>query len=704
MPIIAAKPCRAESLTLDVTEMAVAVGSANPYPGEGCCTDLFLGVFFDGTNNSADRDRPQSGHSNVARLFDVYERSRGSEILRPIYVQGVGTQFDEIGDTGRGIHRDAGLACAWGGEARLNWALLQVQNAIHGYFFAKDPLTPPAQDKTLVKQISADLNLYSSDLRAWIKHPVRTALQQKIVAPRHAERRSLLRQRDAALREKLAPLLSTRKPTVKKLRLAVFGFSRGATQARVFVNWLLESCTQGGETGQMIAGIPLQIDFLGLFDTVASVGFAQSFQELVLDGHDAWASPDALQVPPAVRRCVHLVAAHEVRGSFPLDSVAGASGSWKEVVYPGVHSDIGGGYRPGEQGRSPRDSDKLSQIPLADMYREAVMAGVPLAVQTAPVRAQAAMEVSADLRQAFNAYLAAAGAPPVVNTRALINHHYALYLRWRKARLGTMDALPAVQASSPQDRTDLLEADRELAVELALVERQAMLVGTPLAVGLFPPVKAVLDALWRNKVEQWGQVRPIWFDSPPPPADVTHLFEAFVHDSRAWFKPFADNDDDWANAVAADAREAAELRQRVARQMAAEAAAPTRGMAELHHRRERLARASAESLEGRDKVQTSGREPYLLGWGYLRWRTVYAHFGDSLAETTQRRERIRQASAGPRDRTPAELAAARRRAELGEERARWQGQQRDALDARDARVAQERIRRIDGELERLGAR
>ncbi|AHI74244.1 hypothetical protein BTRA_1661 [Burkholderia thailandensis USAMRU Malaysia  len=46
----------------------------------------------------------------------------------------------------------------------------------------------------------------------------------------------------------------------------------------------------------------------------------------------------------------------------------------EEVVYPGVHSDVGGGYGPEEQGRE----QDLSLIPLRHMYAEALRAGVPL--------------------------------------------------------------------------------------------------------------------------------------------------------------------------------------------------------------------------------------------------------------------------------------------------------------------------------------
>ena len=47
------------------------------------------------------------------------------------------------------------------------------------------------------------------------------------------------------------------------------------------------------------------------------------------------------------------VSGHEQRLCFPLDSVRRANGKYPpcaiEVVYPGMHSDIGGGYPPGSR-------------------------------------------------------------------------------------------------------------------------------------------------------------------------------------------------------------------------------------------------------------------------------------------------------------------------------------------------------------------
>ncbi|AUH49360.1 hypothetical protein CXB49_00140 [Chromobacterium sp. ATCC 53434] len=161
---------------------------------------------------------------------------------------------------------------------------------------------------------------------------------------------------------------------IEIVRVNVIGFSRGATLSRAFVNRIIKEKSDINKKGQLVykldfygVPVPLEIGFLGIFDTVASVGGPAL--------HKNWASE--IRVPSEVKRCVHIVSAHEVRRAFPLDSIEYKNRypeNSEEVVYPGVHSDVGGGYYPNEQGRNL----KLTKIPLRKMYLEAIKAGVGL--------------------------------------------------------------------------------------------------------------------------------------------------------------------------------------------------------------------------------------------------------------------------------------------------------------------------------------
>ncbi len=211
--------------------------------------------------------------------------------------------------------------------------------------------------------------------------------------------------------------------------LSVFGFSRGATLARAFVRRLIAEHCERTADGLMWKGthgdrVRLRIVFMGLFDTVASVG-GPGF-------HMAWGSE--LAIPEEVERCAHFVSGHEVRQAFPLDSVrVGKSypGNCEEIVYPGVHSDVGGGYFDGFQGRS----NQLSRIPLRHMYAEALKSGVMLhRFEDVPPKDQAEMTLPED-SPLIAKYLAYMAHLPQSNSslESLIQAHRIAQFHWRSA-------------------------------------------------------------------------------------------------------------------------------------------------------------------------------------------------------------------------------------------------------------------------------
>ncbi|KJH80333.1 hypothetical protein UG46_27130, partial [Pseudomonas fluorescens] len=196
------------------------------------------------------------------------------------------------------------------------------------------------------------------------------------------------------LLEPLRPYVPKTRPEVLGVKLFVYGFSRGAAEARTFVSWLsqLFDTPDGAEhPEQTLLGLPVSIEFLGLLDTVASVGIAHVTPFFA--GHMDWADdtqllPDAKAFPNFIKCCRHFVAAFEQRACFPLDSVRNEDGKYPpntfEVVYPGVHSDVGGGYPKNDQGKARGGTNELvSQIVLHDLYAAAFAAGAPLKVPEA---------------------------------------------------------------------------------------------------------------------------------------------------------------------------------------------------------------------------------------------------------------------------------------------------------------------------------
>ena len=76
----------------------------------------------------------------------------------------------------------------------------------------------------------------------------------------------------------------------------------------------------------------------------------------------------------AVAETVHYVAGHELRLTRRVDSVRKAEGSYSEMVLPGCHDDIVGGYADNVQGRS----NQLARLALGQLHSKAYAAGVPI--------------------------------------------------------------------------------------------------------------------------------------------------------------------------------------------------------------------------------------------------------------------------------------------------------------------------------------
>jgi hypothetical protein len=331
-----------------------------------CCHSLHMGFFFDGTNNNEFNDTKNNHPSNIAKLFHASLRGKNAEKngYFSFYMPGVGTAFPEIGELD---YSADGLKYATGGEDRINWALVSLAHALT--FALTNEELSIADKKNAVDAMST-----------W-KAPLMSILGE-------GKRRRVMNDLLGSL-EKCKE--KSTQPKVLGIKLYVYGFSRGAAEARTFVTWLSQLFdTPAGAAlpEQRLIGLPVSVEFLGVLDTVASVGIAHAAPFFA--GHMDWADdsqllPDAAKFPKFVKCCRHFVAAFEQRSCFPLDSIRNEDGQYPphtyEVVYPGVHSDVGGGYPQNDQGKARGGTDELvSQIVLHDMYAEAFAAGAPLQV------------------------------------------------------------------------------------------------------------------------------------------------------------------------------------------------------------------------------------------------------------------------------------------------------------------------------------
>ena len=268
--------------------------------------DVVIGVFFDGTNNNKyniaygkdkshakevkewqekeTHDSYTSDYTNIKYLWETYSRNLSKYIDR-VYIEGVGTYEPEENGLSSGKD-DSSMAGATGRDGFSN-----------------------------------------------------TGIDAK------------LKRAQALIKASIDAMVSKKSDSrIKSLTLDFFGFSRGATTARCFINriWNLYFYynLRTNIYGKPIYkpsfhffgipyGVQINVRFLGLFDTVSSYGL----------NHKNDVNQLNLKIQKGfVRKTVHLVAADEYRSNFSLTNIASAGEKGTEIILPGAHSDIGGGY------------------------------------------------------------------------------------------------------------------------------------------------------------------------------------------------------------------------------------------------------------------------------------------------------------------------------------------------------------------------
>jgi len=456
-----------------------------------CSQSLWISLFFDGTGNNLEADRDKLKHSNIARLFLAHKENDESTGWYSIYVNGLGTAFPEIGElTASGIRGAFGV----GGERRLNWARAKFDKRI-------------------------------------------AIAEARAMNPNHR---------------------------IRMINVALFGFSRGAACARAFAVRLAAECKQQGE-GWQWRGHPIRLYFMGLFDTVASAGlpagakavdrspaiqFGISAISTVIppaaaltfapkNGHYGWG--EHIKIPAMVEQCIHHVAAHEVRDSFPLDSVRDGEhypANTVEVVYPGVHSDVGGGYAPGEQTRALQGDEKLSQVPLLHMHRAACVAGVPLkAVEMLVPQVRPYFHLSSKTAGLFNSYQneAQAGGPV---EKAFSEHLYQLYrARIYLAKLTHDEAAQARIPAALDVLTQTGNTDKapQLPQEVARITANGIAVNEAAGAALFQQIDGKTLSLREATLARAQADVSLITGSASERQALLDFFDYLVHDSVAGF-------------------------------------------------------------------------------------------------------------------------------------------------------------------------
>ncbi|WP_082297302.1 phospholipase effector Tle1 domain-containing protein [Moritella viscosa] len=275
---------------------------------------LRIGVFFDGTGQNNPNDayketRGDKSRTNVARLFEAYPTSDDSH---KIYVSGVGT-VDGIQPVPEG---------------------------------EDNPVIDAGDDE---KSLSQAFGVFDDTgaFRKW---------------------QSLLGDMQRILKDLDEKGLYSK---INHIEFDVFGFSRGAALARHFINAALEGVPDysNKEKGRNIVDIypnllgneshdsfindrndfyqkdetrRVSVRFVGLFDTVGSFYWA---------GNDDEGNFELRLKEDVAKAVFQICASHEYRDKFPLTALDGggevkafSKGIFSQEVFPGCHTDIGGGY------------------------------------------------------------------------------------------------------------------------------------------------------------------------------------------------------------------------------------------------------------------------------------------------------------------------------------------------------------------------
>lgn len=409
-----------------------------------CNMQLWLSFFFDGTGNNRHSDFPLS-HSNVAALFQAHEEDRDAGIV-PFYYEGLGTDFEFRERVERKFAYVKGRG--------------KIEYEVAGY----------KEDEWLEHKTGLGFAV-GIDIRL---EKAMYQLEDSIEMYRRARR-------------------------VDEINLAAFGFSRGATEARAFMHWIAEHskvCRSGNKL--RYDGIPLNIKFLGIFDTVESVGGAGKNKQptLIKTG-----------VPAFVEKCFHSTAAHELRKAFPL-TVLGTN-RYVQAIVPGAHADVGGGYGTTDQGRS----NKLSRYHLLQMLDHARGAGLKLK-SVAEMKASKSwhhlyrhsFDVPDAVHKAYANYMRHV-ATPTGRYRDVLDAHMRLYWQWIDSGLAMEDAGQKIDSMRKNG------ASRD-------------------AQGQIITMRHLLRHLGRTPEGRTGNVAG---PQSRPPAAVEHFFESLVHDSFEHF-------------------------------------------------------------------------------------------------------------------------------------------------------------------------
>ncbi|EBS1324020.1 hypothetical protein D6T51_07730 [Salmonella enterica subsp. enterica serovar Muenchen] len=364
-----------------------------------CSRVLHIGFFFDGAGRNIEQDAPDNRLSNVARLFRAYpalEDSLPETTYSKFYISGLGTPFVEATAERLQGMMDKSLGSLLDDlkDKPADMAKEAFQSSVGGasgkdvLTEMKDTLLTPKGRLGMLKDSAVNaLKRVSIEATPWVRDSAFMAYNFVTGADTrlNSVKASFVRSFEEAAKGGEVP--------VRLISVSVFGFDMGGTLARQFIDMLLgEICDKKTGGNPAFRGVPVDIVFAGLFDC------SRDTPESSDDGLDyaasavSWLPGPAAKtagtvgalfgrkylehmspLPEAVKKSLHLVAAHERRRWRCVYRTGQEGSGHQEVLMPGCSEDIGGGLKPDVQ----KPSAELCRVSLRKMYVEAMKATVP---------------------------------------------------------------------------------------------------------------------------------------------------------------------------------------------------------------------------------------------------------------------------------------------------------------------------------------
>ncbi|MFU9135505.1 hypothetical protein, partial [Erwinia tasmaniensis] len=364
-----------------------------------CSRILHIGFFFDGVGRNIEQDAPAKRLSNIARLYRGYpmpEKNTSTESYQAHYISGLGTPFREReGEALQQVMDGTGRSVLESEKAQPADALKDIVKAKLGGAsnhdvrdeMKKKLLTPKGQLKMLRDATLKGVIRAGIEATPWLRDSEVMAYSMVTGAD------TRLNSAKARFERSFEEAVKGGDVPVRLISVSVFGFDMGGTLAREFIDMLLgEICDRNTGDKPAFRGVPVDIVFAGLFDCSRDtpmssdngLDYAGSVLEWVPEKRAEMAGQiislfgrkfldHQSPLPAAVKKSLHLVAAHERRRWRCVYRTGRDGVEHQELLMPGCSEDIGGGLKPDVQ----KPSAELCRVSLRKMYTEAMKAAVP---------------------------------------------------------------------------------------------------------------------------------------------------------------------------------------------------------------------------------------------------------------------------------------------------------------------------------------